>query len=155
MIDLDHLYKNNIGLKFDIVDDLVRFDNKLHLNTKYYTSQSFSDKTILRIFKNYKTYCIEKQAFNINRIEHIDSTIEYDYLDFDRYGYDNGNPVIIPEGWELVKIGDKIPQIHRVLIKDVVDDRLTWALPRRCRSTMTPLYARVWGNEIAYAKLIP
>ncbi len=58
-------------------------------------------------------------------------------------------------GWELVKIGDKIPQIHIALIKDVVDDRFTWALPRRCRSTMTPLYARVWGNEIAYAKLIP
>ena len=152
MIDLDYLYKNNIGLKFDIVDDLVRFDNKLHLNTKYYTSQSFSDKTILRVFKNYKTYCIESQAFNINGIELMESTIEYDYSDFDRYAYNNGTPVTIPEGWELIGVGDAIPKVHRVLVKDMIDGKLTWVQPRRCHSTMTPIYARVWGNEIAYAK---
>jgi len=51
-----------------------------------------------------------------------------------------------PKGWRLVRFGHEVPHAHREYIQGV-----GWDRPRRCRNTMTPLWARVSGDVLAFA----
>jgi hypothetical protein len=64
-----------------------------------------------------------------------------------RYGFtDAGDPIAAPPGWRILPEGAEIPSVHRECREDGY-----WCYPRRCRSTMTALDARVWGWVRAYA----
>ena len=63
-----------------------------------------------------------------------------------QYGVDEaGQKIEPPEGWSILPYRDVIPQVHR----EFYDGR--WLHPRRCRSTMTPIFARPAGRCRAYA----
>jgi hypothetical protein len=66
------------------------------------------------------------------------------------YGYDNGGKILVPKGWRILDEGETVPHQHREFIVGNGRDG-SWAAPRRCRSTMTPLTASVWGSVRAYA----
>lgn len=68
------------------------------------------------------------------------------------YGYLDGVAILPPKGYKLVPQGHKIPPRHRVLTWDG-KDHYTWAATRWCCSTMTPMWARVSGWDIAFACL--
>ena len=71
---------------------------------------------------------------------------------YHQYGYLNGVAIVPPNGYKLVPQGHEIPHRHRVLVWDG-KERYTWAAERSCRSTMTPVWARVSGWDIAFACL--
>ena len=63
------------------------------------------------------------------------------------YGYcDAGNEIQVPAGWKLLPEGERVPPVHREAKEDGA-----WCQPRRCCSTMTPIYARVSGYVRAFA----
>jgi hypothetical protein len=65
-----------------------------------------------------------------------------------RYGFfDNGDPIVAPDGWEIIPEGGEIPPEHR----EAAGEGL-WCDPRRCHSTMTPMWACVWGYVRAFAR---
>lgn len=86
-----------------------------------------------------------------------------------RYGYkENGDLIKKPRpakfplsdnnNWELIPEGEVIPQYHRVY-HETYSSRGNiwigcWTEEKRCRSTMTPVRAVVWGSARAYAKRI-
>lgn len=65
------------------------------------------------------------------------------------YGRDEtGNEIIPPAGWKVIPFGAAIPALHREWLKGC-----QWgAMPRRGRSTMTPIYARPSGHVLAFAE---
>lgn len=63
----------------------------------------------------------------------------------------NGEAVSSIEGWTMLPEGEKVPQVHREFIEDYVTNKGWWCAPRRCRSTMTPIVATVWGGVRAIA----
>lgn len=63
-----------------------------------------------------------------------------------RYGFDGDLEIRAPKGWRLLPEGADIPQVHRVY-----GGGSGWCEPRRCHSTMTPIYACVWGYMKAFA----
>lgn len=72
------------------------------------------------------------------------------YINHSKYGFtDDGIEIFPPAGWKLLKEGDHIPQVHREFI-DYVGTTM-WNQPKRCRSTMTPMWAGVWGAVRAFA----
>lgn len=72
-----------------------------------------------------------------------------------KYGYHRGNKIEIPVGWKLLPEGIEVPAVHREfhsLWNSYMEDWTgQWASPRRCRSTMTPIYATIWGSVRAIA----
>lgn len=82
----------------------------------------------------------------IGLIEQKDNTV--------KYGYDHeGNEIVAPPGWRILKRGEQVPQIHREFLEGRNSSGYyqLWAAPRRCHSTMTASTARVWGAVRAYA----
>lgn len=59
---------------------------------------------------------------------------------------DDGHSIDAPIGWLLLCEGQAIPSVHRE-----ADERGHWLAPRRCRSTMTPIFAEVSGYRRAFA----
>lgn len=63
------------------------------------------------------------------------------------YGYsDEGLAIKLPAGWKLLPEGEYVPPVHRE-----ANETGKWLQPRRCQSTMTPIYARVSGYVRAFA----
>jgi hypothetical protein len=58
----------------------------------------------------------------------------------------DGREILAPSGWKLLPEGEAVPSFHREAKEDG-----TWCSPRRCRSTMTPLFACVSGYVRAFA----
>lgn len=54
-----------------------------------------------------------------------------------------------PAGWVLMPFGAEVPSLHREFIEGA-----GWAAPRRCRSTVTPMFARPAGPVRAYAEQV-
>lgn len=70
----------------------------------------------------------------------------------DMYGHTtDGTKVEAPKGWRILPEGTDVPQAHREYLEDYTDNRSWWCDPRRCRSTMTAIYACIWGGVRAYA----
>lgn len=67
----------------------------------------------------------------------------------------DGKQVVPPEGWRILSEGETVPSVHREFIEGYDGRTNTWSNwwcdPRRCRSTMTPHVACVWGWVIAFA----
>lgn len=59
---------------------------------------------------------------------------------------DEGTEIQMPDGWKLLPEGERVPSVHCEANSDG-----TWCRPRRCCSTMTPIYARVAGYVRAIA----
>ena len=60
---------------------------------------------------------------------------------------ESGQDIEMPAGWKLLPLGYVVPHVHRF-----ADNFGRWlAEPRRCRSTMTPIFACISGNNRAYA----
>jgi len=57
-----------------------------------------------------------------------------------------------PQGWTIIPEGQPIPHHHTECLEDYTTNKTTWARPRKCHSTMTPLTATIWGSVRAYAK---
>ena len=75
-----------------------------------------------------------------------------------RYGFaDDGTEIVAPPGWDIIPEGGDIPQAHREFLQLCPyrgkPGQALWASPRRCHSTMTPIYACVWGDVRAFAAL--
>lgn len=51
-----------------------------------------------------------------------------------------GELIVPPAGWKILPFREIVPHIHREWILHA-----GWAFPRRCRSTMTPIFAAVSG----------
>lgn len=67
----------------------------------------------------------------------------------------NGNMLPpTPKGWEIIEAGGDIPQEHVCCIEDYYTGYVMWVQPRRCHSTMTAMWAMVWGGDRAYARKI-
>jgi hypothetical protein len=62
----------------------------------------------------------------------------------------SGQPIVVPEGWQLLPEGAYVPHGHREYISQF-EGFEGWARPRRAVSTMTPIHARVWGDVRAIA----
>jgi len=58
----------------------------------------------------------------------------------------DGQVILAPGGWKVLPEGEAVPALHREAKEDG-----TWCSPRRCRSTMTPLFASVSGYVRAIA----
>ena len=61
----------------------------------------------------------------------------------DKYGFTS-------KGWKIIPEYMEIPQDHMEFIEDYSSDLCWWADPRRCHSTMTPLWTLVWGGVRAF-----
>lgn len=62
---------------------------------------------------------------------------------------------IFKDDWVLLPEGTEVPQEHVVCYCDFVTGQLRWEY-YRCRSTMTPIHACLWGHAIGYfVKAIP
>jgi hypothetical protein len=75
---------------------------------------------------------------------------------FDQYNMSSeGNALpATPKGWKIVPAGETIPQEHMECREDYRTGRVVWCSERRCHSTMTPLWALVWGGVRAFAARI-
>lgn len=72
---------------------------------------------------------------------------DYQFLDGRLgYGIHNGEPIKPKSGWKILPWGVEVPSVHMEY-----DKNHGWLREKRCRSTMTPIYTRVWGHIKAYA----
>jgi len=62
------------------------------------------------------------------------------------YATDKGKKIEAPDGWKMISEGIGVPHIHRYYIEGH-----GWSEPKRTISTMTPIYACVWGYMLAFA----
>lgn len=68
------------------------------------------------------------------------------------YGRLNFQLIKPKKGWRIIPEGYQIPHKHMEYRRDLHDDEKGWWCDeRRCRGTMTALWACVWGDVIAYA----
>jgi len=69
------------------------------------------------------------------------------------YGRDRkGKEIKPPKGYRLLNQGDPVPPIHVEFFggNEIYTYGIGWQF-REGRSTMTPIYADVWGLNLAYA----
>jgi hypothetical protein len=63
----------------------------------------------------------------------------------------DGTPVTPPKGWKILPENLEVPQVHREFAEDYSSGFCNWCSPRRCRSTMTPIWAMISGYCRAFA----
>lgn len=69
------------------------------------------------------------------------------------YGYEDGRKIFPPEGWEIIPEGEEIPDQHLAWLEGIGFDfgHYPWQ-KKNCRSTMTPIHAKVSGYYLCFAR---